>query len=294
MKIKLIIFLILLSAGVVASNDSLRTVVINQYRSIIEPLFAKGESTQPKFDSFYSEMVEGFEPQAKAEKSLELAINRFVGATDYILANAQDWRGLIERNSRLTTLITTAINAPLIEIRMAGFELYLAQYDLAKSPEQIDILLRRYDNNPEGNGPWALWSMAAIGARGIDREHVFDELLYATENKNTTIRRWAVDSLAKFGGQEVIMPLLEIAKNETSPIVQERAFCGLAQSATLHVVERYNALEGLLVIVRDSESSKQTKDWAYQALKEISSFYDIPDNPNKWEKRLIEVEMILQ
>jgi len=292
MKKLFIILLLFISIGVVASNDQLRSIVVSKFRSIVEPLFGTGEVTQPQFDSFYTQMVEDLQPQKKAERSLELAINRFVGATDYILENAQSWRGLIERNERLSTLIDTAINAPLMEIRMAGFEIYLAQYNLAKTEQQIDQLLNRLEKNPEGAGPWALWSMAIIGARGVDRERIFDELLRALDNDNLKIRRWAVDSLAKFGGQEVVEPLLRVATYDFSPVIQERAFCGLAQSGTLHVIERYDALPGLLVIIRDTQSSKETLDWAYQALKEISNFYDIADDPDQWEKRLIEVEMI--
>jgi hypothetical protein len=292
MKKLIIVLLLLVSVGVVASNDQLRSIVISKFRSIVEPLFDNGEVTEPKFDTFYMQMVEDFDPQQKAEKSLELALNRFVGATDYILQNAQEWRGLIKPSPSLSTLINTALNAPLMEIRMAAFELYLAQYDLAKTEQQVDILINRYYENPIKTGPWALWSMAVIGARGVDRERIFNELMLALENDNLNVRRWAVDSMAKFGGQEIVEPLLQIAAYDKSILIQERAFCGLAQSGSLHVIERYDALEGLLVIIRDPESSQQTLSYAYQALKEITNFYDIPKDPDQWQDRLIEVDMI--
>ncbi len=292
MKRLFIIFSLLISVGVVASNDYLRTMVVSQFRDLVDPLFESGESTQPKFDSFYTGMVEEFPIQQRGEKSLELAINRFVGASDYILENAQSWRGEISTNIQLETLINIALNSPLIEVRMAGFEIYIAQYDLDKTSEQIDKLLQRFDEEPRKAGPWALWSIAVIGARGIDRERVFDELLLASKHSDDYIRRWAVDALAKFGGEEVISPLLEIAKFDSSPIIQERAFCGLAQSGTLHVLERYSALGGLLEIARDSYSSQQQISWSYQALKEISNFYDIENNPDEWEKRMLEVDML--
>lgn len=294
MKKIIVLLFLLFSVGVVASNESMRTYVVSQFRSIIEPLFEHGEATEPQFDSFYAAMVEELPYQERAQRALELSINRFVGASDYIMDNAQDWRGEIERNPQLSTLITTAINAPLIEIRMAGFELYLAQFDLEKSPEQIDKLLIKFEKNPEGSGPWVMWGMALIGARGIDRERIFDELLIATENPNDKVRRWAVDSLSRFGGEEVIMPLLDIATNDSSLIIQERAYCGLAQSGTLHVLERYSALPSLLETAKNPHSSKQTLAWVYQALKEISNFYDIPNNPEKWQERLIDVGMLQQ
>ena len=82
MKKTFILLSFFLSAGVLASNEAVRTYVIEQYRSIIEPLFASGESTQPKFDTFYTAMVEELPFQQRAERSLELAINRFEGAPD--------------------------------------------------------------------------------------------------------------------------------------------------------------------------------------------------------------------
>jgi hypothetical protein len=292
MKRYTLIFLLFASLGVLASSENVRTFVITQFRAIIEPLFEEGEATQPKFDAFYAAMVEELPVQQRAERALELSINRFTGATDYVLENAQDWRGEIETNSRLETLTTTALNAPLIEIRMAGFELYLAQYDLEKSIEQIDHLLEQFERHPEKNAAGSLWAIAAIAARGIDRERVFDEIIAASESDNTKIRRGAVEALARFGGQEIIEPLLYIARNDSSSYIQERAFCGLAQTGTLHVIERYDALPGLLQTLRDPYSTDQQHSWVYQALKEISNFYDVSADPDEWEKRLLEVDML--
>lgn len=292
MRRYLFIFLLVASVGVFASSEQARNYVITQFRSIVDPLFGEGEATQPQFDAFYAAMVEELPPQQKAERALELAINRFVGATDYILANAQTWRGEIETNPRLETLVTTALNAPLIEIRMAGFEVYLAQNDLEKSVEQIDHLHKQFERRPEKNAAGSLWAMAAIAARGIDRERVFDAIMAASESDNKTIRRAAVEALARFGGQEIIQPLLDIARHDSSSYIQERAFCGLAQTGTLHVIERYDALPGLLETLRDPYSTEQQHDWVYQALKEISNFYDVAENPDEWEKRLLAVDML--
>ena len=88
------------------------------------------------------------------------------------------------------------------------------------------------------------------------------------------------------------IPYLIKLLDDPSPVVRERAFCGLAQSGTLHVAERYEALPGLLAIARDPESSAQTLDWTYQALREISNFHELPNEPVVWEERLLEAEML--
>ena len=283
---------LLIATAAVAGNESLRIAALGQLRAIAEPLFERGQSTEPRFDQFYAAMVEELPPQARAERALELSINRFAGASEYVIQHAQSWRGQIETNPRLTTLITTAINAPLIEIRMAGFEMHLAEYNLEKSPQEVDRLIGRFVEDPQDAGPWALWSMALIGARGVDRERVFDELLLAIDHPEIRVRRWAVDSLAKFGGMEVIEPLLAIAVEDSSAIVRERAFCGLAQSGTLHVAERYGVIPGLLAIAEHPQSNAQTLSWTYQALREISNVHEVSDDPAAWRDLLADIELL--
>ena len=283
---------LLIATAAVAGNESLRIAALGQLRAIAEPLFERGQSTEPSFDGFYAAMVEELPPQARAERALELSINRFAGASEYVIQHAQSWRGQIEINPRLTTLITTAINAPLIEIRMAGFEMHLAEYNLEKSPQEVDRLIDRLVADPQDAGPWALWSMALIGARGVDRERVFDELLLAIDHPEIHVRRWAVESLAKFGGMEVIEPLLAIAVEDSSAIVRERAFCGLAQSGTLHVAERYGAIPGLLAIAEHPQSQPQTLEWTYQALREISNVHEVSDDPAAWRNLLADLKLL--
>jgi len=288
------IFLILLvvNVAVFASNESWRNLVIAQFREIAEPLLEHGDATKPQFDTFYTAMVENMPVQEQAEKSLEYAINRFGGAADYVMTNAELWKGSISNSQKLNTLVDLAVNSPLIETRMAGFEMYLAANNLEKSVTQIDDILKRFEKKPEKNANWSMWAIAAIAVRGIDRNRVFDELLYNTTDYNPKIRRWAVDGLSRFGGEEVIIPLLEIAQYDSSPIIQERAFCGLAQTGTLNLAERYSALPGLLKIAQDENTNKQTLDWVYQALREISHIYNIPNKAELWEKILIEKDLL--
>lgn len=282
----------LAAVAAVAANEPIRMAALEQFRSIAEPLLGNGPATEPRFDEFHAAMVEQLPPQLRAERALELSINRYDGAAQYVIESAPYWRGTFEPSARLDALITTAINAPLLETRMAGFEIHLAQYGLEKSPQEIDRLLDRLFEDPQGAGPWALWSMAVIGARGVDRERVFDELLLATRYPDAYVRRWAVDSLAKLGGAEVIEPLLEIAIEDDSSAVRERAFCGLAESGTLHVAERYLAVPGLLAIAEDSLSDVQTLDWTYQAMREITGLHEVPDDPLAWREYLLELGVI--
>jgi hypothetical protein len=100
------------AAAAFAASPDLRTLVVAQLRAIGEPLFDRGAATEPRFDPFYADMVESLPPQQKVEQALELAINRRVGATDYIVQNAQRWRGTFEPSEKLAMLIRLSGDAP--------------------------------------------------------------------------------------------------------------------------------------------------------------------------------------
>jgi hypothetical protein len=285
---KRLIFLVLCLSCVAAfaAGEDLRTLAITGLRSVAEPLFGHGESTAPRFDAFHAGMVEALPPQQRAERALELAINHTDGAAEFVVRSAQGWRNQIAPSDTLTVLITAAMNAPRLETRMAAYEIHLAAYDLDKTPEQVDRLLARLRDDPREAGPWALWTIGVLGARGVDRERVFEELKIATRVGDDSLRGWAVDALAKFGGEEIIAPLLEIAAHDRSDAVRERAYCGLAQSATLHIAERYGAIAGLLAIAEDPRTDAQGRRWSYQALREISGLYDVDEDPVAWRSAL--------
>lgn len=269
-----------------AANEDLRSLAISRLRSVAEPLFDHGESTAPRFDAFHAGMIAALPPQQRAERALELAINRTDGAAEFVVRSAQGWRRQIAPSDTLTVLISTAMNAPRLETRMAAYEIHLAAYDLDKTSEQVDRLLARLRDDPREAGPWVLWTIGVLGARGVDRERVFDELRIATHIGDDRLRGWAVDALAKFGGEEIIAPLLEIAAHDQSDAVRERAYCGLAQSATLHIAERYGAIAGLLAIAEDPRTDAQGRSWSYQALREISGLYDVAEDPVAWRGAL--------
>jgi hypothetical protein len=267
-------------AAFAAHGDMTR--VVAALRSLAEPLIGHGNAIAPRFDTFYAGMVEALPPQERSERALELAIDGYEGAPDYVVDHAQGWRGQFKASPSLDALLHAALNSRRIEVRMAAFELSLAEYDLEKTRAEIDRLLARRAIDPQGSGPWALWNISMIGARGVERERIYGIIVDAVRDNEETQRRWAVDALARFGGEEVIDPLLDIAAHDASTDVQERAFCGLAQSGTLQLAERYRALPGLLAIAESHDASAQQRAWVFQALREITETYDVPEDVSAW------------
>jgi HEAT repeat protein len=292
MRRTIILALCLITTGAFATSSELRKVALEQLRAIAEPLFQHGESTAPHFDAFYTDMVESLPPQERAERALELAINRFTGAADYVTTNAASWSGTIKPSERLTALIRTAVESPLIEVRMAGFEANLAEYSIQKTNKSVDDLLKALNEDPKKFGPWSLWNLALIGARGVDRERIFHNLVFFSHATDASMRQHAVDALAKLGGAEAVAPLLDIAAHDQSMAVRERAFCGLAESGTLLLAERYMAVPGLLAIAQDPNADKQTHAWTYQALREITGVHNVPDDADAWRPQLEKLRLL--
>jgi hypothetical protein len=292
MKRTIILALCLLTTAAFATSSELRGVAIEQLRAIAAPLFQHGESTEPHFDAFYADMVEALPAQERAERALELAINRFTGAADYVTENAAAWSGTIQPTPRLSALIRTAIESPLIEVRMAGFEAHLAQYALQKNTATVERLRADLRGTPPDHGAWSLWNLALLGARGVEREAILSELVYFTQSDDAQLRQHAVDAVAKFGGVETVPALLDIAAHDRSPAVRERAFCGLAASGTLLLAERYTAVPGLLAIAQDPQADQQQHDWTYQALREITGMRNVASDPDSWRAQLQRVHLL--
>lgn len=292
MKRTIIVALCLITTAAFATSSELRSIALEQLRSIAQPLFQRGEATDPHFDTFYTDMVEALPPQERAERALELAINRFTGAAEYVTQNAASWSGTIKSSERLNALIGTAVESPLIETRMAAFEVHLAEYGLRKDKVTVDGFLKMLNDGEKDSEHWSLWNLALLGARGVERESIFSNLVYFAHASDDDMRQHAVDSLAKFGGAEIVPTLLDVAGHDKSAFVRERAFCGLAESGTLLLAERYMALPGLLAIAQDPKSDQQTRDWTYQALREITSLRNVPNDSKAWRDQLEKVHLL--
>ncbi|HEU4663205.1 MAG TPA: HEAT repeat domain-containing protein [Dokdonella sp.] len=281
-----------IAAAASAADPHVRIAATSASRSIAEPLFDEGRATDPYFDAFYADMVERLPTQERVERALELAINRREGAAAYVIRNAQRWRGSFGPGERLDALVGLGGDSPLIEVRMAAFEVRLAEFGLEKSRAQVDRLVRQMADDPQRFSAWALWNLGLLGARGVERERILPELLSAAHAGDESLRRWAVEALAMFGGVESIPPLLDVAAHEPSPRVRERAFCALAQSGTLHLAERYEAVPGLFAIASDARGDRRSVSWAFQALREITGIRGLDDDAASWQSRLEQANLL--
>jgi hypothetical protein len=221
--------------------------------------------------------------QSQAELLLERAINHYKGANDQIAARVDGWRGRITIDGRLRTLFTTAINSDDLTVRVAGIEVDIAGRNLIKDSSTIDRLepvARFGEQGPRAN---ALWDIALVGNRGVDQERVAEILLGSIHDQNVNIRYWAVEGLAYLATDAAIAPLLDVFHDDASPMIRERAACGLAQSGMFSAEQRRTAIPRLLDFAGDGALDAETRTWVFQALRDITG-QSLPHDAARWRQ----------
>jgi len=227
------------------------------------------------------EVLDKMSPQSQAELLLERSINHYRGANDQIAARVGGWRGQVFLNDRLHNLFTTALNSDDLRVRAAAIEVDIAARNLEKSPATVDRLEPDARNGEQGPRANALWNIGLLGNRGIEPERAFEILDSSIHDSNVNIRHWAVEGLAYLGTDATIAPLLQVFHDDPSPMIRERAACGLAQSGMLSEQQRRRAVPRLLDFTDDRSLDPETQKWAYQALRDITG-QSLPHDPAAW------------
>jgi hypothetical protein len=222
-------------------------------------------------------------PQSQAELLLERSINHYRGANEQIAVRVSSWRGRLELNERLNHLFVTAINSGDLTVRVAGIEVDIAARNLTKDSSTVDRLepvARAGEQGPRAN---ALWDLALIGNRGVSQDRVLDILLGSIHDENVNIRYWAVEGLAYLAMDASIEPLLDIFHDDPSPMIRERAACGLAQSGMFSAAQRRTAVPRLLDFALDGALDATTRTWVFQALRDITG-ETLPHDARRWRE----------
>ena len=227
------------------------------------------------------EWLDDMAPQNQAELLLERAINHYRGANEQIAARVDRWTGHLALDGRLNSLFTTAINSDDLTVRVAGIEVDIAARNIEKSPATVDRLeavARTGDQGPRVN---AMWDLALIGNRGIEPLRVAEILLLSIHDQNQNIRYWAVEGLAYLAIDRSIQPLLDTLHDDPSPVIRERAACGLAQSGMFNAAQRRTVVPSLLQYADDGALDQETQGWVFQALRDITG-QSLPRSAAAW------------
>jgi len=221
-------------------------------------------------------------PQAQAELLLTETLNDYEAAGGMLSSRMDSWRGQLTMTPQLTSLLDSGLNSPDLRVRAAAIEMELVAYNLPKRRESSDLLIDRIANDPAGRS-WALWMLGAIGNRGIEPELALRTLIQYSHDADQKTRFWAVEGMSLLGTDATIPALIEIFRNDPSLEVRERAGSALAQSGMLTKQQRLAAVPALMSVGEDPSLDSNTRNWTYQALREITGAR-YGTNPTDWRE----------
>ena len=228
-----------------------------------------------------TEVLDHITPQSQAQLLLERSINHYRGANDQIAQRVDRWRGKIKLDPKLNSLFMTALNSDDLRVRAAAIEIDLACRNLEKSIAAVDSLEHDARFGEQGARANALWDIALLANRGVEPGRAAQILLASVHDQNVNIRYWAVEGLAYLGTDDTIAPLLQVFHDDPSPMIRERAACGLAQSGMLSEKQRRGAVPQLLDFAADSSLDPETHKWVFQALRDITG-QSLPHDAAAW------------
>ena len=219
-------------------------------------------------------------PQAQAERLLQRAINQYEGAAELIEQRVDGWRGRLKYTKQIETLTWSAYNSSDLRVRAASAEVSLAAYGVEKDSAAVDRFAQHLEQN-EQNRPFHLWALGLLGSRGVEVDRVFRALQFHLNDPDEETRKWAVNSMAMLGKNEIIPVLLDVFRYEQSLIVKERAACSLAETGMLTRQQRQQAVPEFLRLTDDLSLPPVARKWAFQALRDITG-QDIGNDPASW------------
>jgi hypothetical protein len=206
--------------------------------------------------------------QRMAEQLLARVAAGDTTAADEILARSSEWTGKTQRTPRSERLVTEILNQPELHLRQAGVRAELALDGVsadASGLNQVKLTLAIPQQRV-----WALWMLGALANQGVDPDHTSKIIDSYLTDSDVQVRAGAVDALSLLATWETIPMMLDRFRNDPSPVVQERAACGLAQSGMYTHAQRMTAAGNLVNWVDDSQLTPQQHAWAVQALGDIS------------------------
>ena len=226
------------------------------------------------------EWLETQPAQAQMEYLLGAAVNHDIGATNLIAGMVEGWRGKLKATPRWETLQDTALYSNDLRVRAAAIEINLAVRSIAKTDENADRLMETA-HKLSGSRPYFAWELGMLANRGVRTERIHELLAEWIHDPNQQTRFWSVEGLAHIGTDETIKNFLDVLRNDPSLEVRERAGCSLAKSGMLTREQRMKAVPGLIELAGDASLDGTTRNWAYQALREITNV-NLGNDPAAW------------
>jgi hypothetical protein len=221
--------------------------------------------------------------QDQAEELFERAIGHDERAFELFDRHVEDWIGHIRMSDRMRLLERRSAFSKDLRVRYANADINLAMEGFQKNTHSADLLIERARTDP-GHRAWAVYYLGMLAGRGVDYDRIHSVLLdYARNDKDATVRQWAVEGMRYLGKAEVLDELFASFTEDPSTTVRDRAGCNISDCGNFMRKQRMRMVPKLIDLALDSRTNSQMRHWCFLALQEITD-ENLPADAIAWSR----------
>jgi len=229
------------------------------------------------------ERVLALPSQDQAEELLERAIGHDERALALFDQHVEDWIGHIRMSDRMRQLERRSQFSKDLRVRNANADINLALDGWQKNEHAADLLIERARSDQHYRAA-AVYFLGMLAGRGVDYDRIHGVLLeYARNDKDATIRQWAVEGMRYLGKDEVLDELFTSFTEDPSTSVRDRAGCNISDCGNFQRKQRMRMVPKFLDLALDARTTPQMRNWCFLALQEITD-ENLPADALIWSR----------
>jgi len=229
------------------------------------------------------ERVRALPAQVQAEELLERAIGHDTRALELFDELVDGWRGRIRMSDRMKQLERRSEFSKDLRVRYANADINLVLEGWQKNQEAVDLLIQRAQSDPRYRA-WAVYYLGMLAGRGVDYERIHGVLLnYARNDKDPTVRQWAVEGMRFLAKDEVLDELFTSFTEDPATAVRDRAGCNISDCGIFTRKQRMTIVPKLLDLAMNPRTTGQMRSWTFLALQEITD-ENLPADALAWSR----------
>jgi hypothetical protein len=258
-------------------RNSSRTAAASPAKSIAPRVFS-GPMTDADV-----ERVLALPAQNQAEELLERAIGHDERALELFEQNVESWIGHINETDRMRQLERRSELSKDLRVRFANADINLALDGWQKNERAADLLIERARTDQQYRAA-AVYFLGMLAGRGVDYDRIHGVLLnYARNDKDATVRQWAVEGMRYLGKDEALDDLFISFTEDPSTAVRDRAGCNISDCGNFMRKQRMRMVPKLIDLAANSSTTPQMRNWCFMALREITD-ENLPADALAWNR----------
>ena len=216
------------------------------------------------------ERVRAIPAQAQAEELLERAIGHDARALKAFDQQLAGWIGHIRMTDRMRQLEQRSRFSKDLRVRYANADINLALDGWQKNEQAAGLLIERARTDQQYRSA-AVYFLGMLAGRGVGYDRIHEVLLnYARNDRDATVRQWAVEGMRFLGKDEVLDELFISFTEDPSTNVRERAGCNISDCGMFTRKQRMRMVPQFIDLALNPRTTAQMRNWCFMALREIT------------------------